>query len=245
MRTRASSTAAQHVDAQIVFQPIIDLSCWRVIGVEALARFADGSPAPVHLDRASETGGREALEIELIRLAIAASVDLPERLLITLNASGATIILPEIGDLLRHYRRPWGLELFEGPTSVGLQEIRQRVTDLGGQLLVDDAGVASADALRITALRPDIVKIDRALFWHVASDGAARDRLQVLLTGARQAGARVLVEGVSDAAQVDLARSLQADLAQGFHLGMPTAAAQMGTMLTELHRRIGVDAPGL
>jgi EAL domain-containing protein (putative c-di-GMP-specific phosphodiesterase class I) len=119
------------------------------------------------------------------------------------------------------------------------------VTRLGGLLLVDDAGAACADASRITTLRPDVVKIDRGLFWKIDEDGAAREMLGELLVAARDAGARLLVEGISDAEQVERARGIGADLAQGFHLGVPTAPDRMPELLADLHRRIGVDAPGL
>jgi EAL domain-containing protein (putative c-di-GMP-specific phosphodiesterase class I) len=89
------------------------------------------------------------------------------------------------------------------------------------------------------------VKIDRALFWELRSDQGARERLRPLVAAARDAQASLLVEGVSEPDHVDLAREIGADLAQGFHLGMPVPAVEMANALSALRRSVGVDAAGL
>lgn len=230
--------------ARMVFQPIVDLAAWQVTGVEALARFEDDVTPLALLAMAEAAGVREAAEIELIRIALTTAEELPSGLPVTYNASGTTILRPELAEALAGSDRLWGLELFEAATSADLGEVRAAVTRLGGLLLVDDAGAACADASRITRLEPDIVKIDRELFWKIDADLEAREVLGGLLVAARDAGARVLVEGISDPDRLEQARSIGADFAQGFHLGAPTAADRMPEMLLELHRRIGVAAPG-
>lgn len=237
--------ASDGVPARVVFQPMVDLREWRIVGFEALARFHDDAPPPVHLDRASARGEREELELRLIALAISAARTLPTAAAVTLNASGTTILRPEIDDLLSNWDRVWGLELYEGATTVDLAEVRARVTALGGNLLVDDAGAGCADETRIAQLRPDVVKIDRALFWAASDQPESHGRLDRLLAAARAVGALVLVEGVSEPAHVVRAIELGADIAQGFHLGVPTPAEDIDALIEALHGSIGVDAPRL
>jgi len=220
-RADAEGILAEFPRATIVFQTIVNLREWRVVGFEALARFEDGAPPPRHLDRAESMGIREELELLLIEQAIEAMHALPAELSVTFNASGATILRPELAEMLRDLPRQWGLEIYEGATTADLATVRERVTELGGTLLVDDAGAVFADDLD------------------------AKARLTALLAAARAAGASVLVEGVSDAEQVERARELGSDYAQGYHLGFPAAASQIGEVLADLHRSIGVDAPGL
>lgn len=238
-------SASDDPTAQIVFQPIVDLASWSVVGFEALARFSDGTAPLVRLADAEAAGRREWLELHLIELAVAEAAPLPAGLFITLNASGTTMLHEQLPPLLAASDRPWGMELFEGETPADLTSIRELITRLGGQLLVDDAGAAQADEDRIATLRPDVVKIDRALFWELRSDPGARERLRPLVDAARNARASLLVEGVSEPDHVDLAREIGADLAQGFHLGMPVPAADMVDALRALRRSVGVDAPGL
>lgn len=232
-------------DARIVFQPIIDLASWTVVAAEALARFDDDASPLARLAEAEKAGTRQQLELAFIRLALDAAELLPEGLFITLNASGTTMLDDSLEAMLVTTSRSWGLELTEASTTASLGAIHERVSHLGGMLLVDDAGSASADEGRIRSLQPDVVKIDTALFWQLRTDDRARDRLLVLTEATRATGARLLVEGVEDAADVELARDLGAELAQGYYLGMPTPAAQMRAMLQELHRSIGMNAPGL
>ena len=225
-----------------VFQPLVDLRAWKVVGFEALARFTDGRSPLEHLADAETRGAREELELHLIRTAARAASPLPHGLFVTLNASGTTIVRPDLADAVTAFDRPIGIELFEDATPVDLRTLRARVTSLGCRLLVDDAGAASADATRIRVLRPDVVKIDRALFWEVAADAAARRRLEALADAARESGAELLVEGVRDAEHVELAKRIGAHLAQGYHLGMPTPGHEIGAMLAELRRRTGLEA---
>ena len=232
-------------DARIVFQPIIDLSAWSVVGFEALARFSDGAPPPVHLSNAEAVGMREALELELLRLSVKAAGQLPDDLFFTMNASGTTILHEKLEEILSTVPRKWALELFEGSTPADLGTIRARVANLGGELFVDDAGAASADGDRIRASSPDVVKIDRTLFCQYNTDAPARERLEALTHAARNACARLLVEGVECTEDVDLARGLGADLAQGYHLGRPTAPEDLTGVLQGLHQSIGLHTPGI
>jgi EAL domain-containing protein (putative c-di-GMP-specific phosphodiesterase class I) len=216
-----------------------------VVGFEALARFDDGGSPPRHLARAEELGIREELELLLIDRAVATMPELPDGMSVTVNASGVTVLRDELAPIIAPIERPWGVEIYEGETPADLAAVRERVTALGGGLLIDDAGAVCADETRITTLRPDVVKIDRALFWRPADDADARDRLDSLLHAARAAGASVLVEGVADAEHVERAIALGFDYGQGYHLGMPTPPGQVRELLADLHRSIGLDAPGL
>lgn len=236
-----SSTA----NAQAHFQPIIDVQRMHVVGFEALARFDDGVSPLEHLRVAEEEGRRERLELQLIEAAVDAAASLPAGGFVTLNASGRTMSFPELAEVLRRVDRSWGLELFEGAEPSECLAVRDQVDQLGGFLLIDDAGAGFADEKRIRDLHPDIVKIDRALFWRSLTEADGRDQLARILQAARDVEARTLVEGVEDAAQLDAVRELGADLAQGYHLGRPTAVDRVAEMLDDLQRRVGVDASGL
>lgn len=229
----------------IAFQPIIDLDARTVVACEALARFDDGASPTQHLNRAEVEGAREELELALIEQAVRASAALPPDLRMAVNASGSTILRHELDSILGSLSRPWAVELYEGRTDAYLPSIRERVQALGGELYVDDAGSACADETRIAALRPDVVKIDKALFWASASGGDAEERLLSLAEAARSCGARMLIEGVSRPEHVTTALALGATLGQGFYFGKPTLAAHIRELLSDLRRSVGIDTSRL
>ncbi|MFD5213843.1 EAL domain-containing protein [Microbacterium sp. NPDC058345] len=233
------------IGARAHFQPIVDLRLMRLAGFEALARFDDGVSPLEHLQAAERAGARAQLELRLIEGAVTDASALPREAFVTLNASGRTMIDPFLAELLQRGERSWGLELFEGSPPEECVAVREQVDRLGGFLLIDDAGADFADEKRIRDLRPDIVKIDRGLFWESLADAAGRERLDGILAAADAAGARTLVEGVEDAGQLDAARALGVDFAQGYHLGRPTPVEDVPQMLADLQRRVGVDAAGL
>lgn len=233
------------VGARAHFQPIVRLRDMRVVGFEALARFDDGVSPLEHLRTAEQSGEREQLELRLIETAVVAAAALPRSAFVTLNASGRTMVDPFLAELLQRGERCWGLELFEGSPPEECRAVREQVDQLEGFLLIDDAGSAFADENRIRELRPDIVKIDRALFWDSLAGVDGRRRIDSILTAAGSAGARSLVEGIEDAGQLDAAVALGVDYGQGYHLGRPTSAEGVPEMLADLERRVGVDAAGL
>jgi EAL domain-containing protein (putative c-di-GMP-specific phosphodiesterase class I) len=230
------------VDAVAHFQPIVDLRSSRVVGFEALARFDDGVSPLDHLDAAEEGGQREDLELRLIEMAVEAASALPPSSFVTLNASGGTVTDPLLAEVLQRAERAWGLELFEGSAPSACVAVREQVDRLGGFLLIDDAGTDFSDEERIRQLRPDIVKIDGDLFRRSFDDTPACELIRRVVAAAHEVHARILVEGVEDAHQLETIVARGADLAQGYYLGRPTPVEDIPAMLADLHRRVGMDA---
>lgn len=232
-------------DARAFYQPLVDLPARSVMGFEALARFADGTPPLERLAQAEEAGERDALEIFLIELAVRSADTLPEHSLVTLNASSTTMLADGLDDILAGTTRAWGLELYEGSAIEESRAVRERISSLGAFLLIDDAGAGYADENRIFELRPDIVKIDRVLFWAALDDETERARVLSLNAAGRDVGARVLVEGIETAAHYEAAIELGADLGQGYYLGRPNPPELIPEVLAELQKTIGITTPGV
>ncbi|MFJ4045709.1 EAL domain-containing protein [Microbacterium sp. NPDC089987] len=233
---------SETASARAFFQPIVGVQTMSVVGFEALARFDDGVSPLDHLSAAEERGQRAQLELQLIEIAVDAAAALPAAGFITLNVSPRTMAFPQLAETLRRCDRSWGLELFEDAEPEECLAIREQVDELGGFLLIDDAGTGFADEKRIRQLRPDIVKIDRVVFWRSLSDADGRHRIESILDAAEEVGAHALVEGVEDEAQLDAVRELEVGLAQGYHVGRPTPVDGIVEMLADLQRRVGVSA---
>jgi EAL domain-containing protein (putative c-di-GMP-specific phosphodiesterase class I) len=105
-----------------------------------------------------------------------------------------------------------------------LQQLAGEVRSLGARIAIDDFGAGHSTQERIDLVRPDIVKIDGAWFRTLCPEAATVRLLGSVVSGFQGRGARVLVEGIEDAAQLDVALHAGADLFQGYHLARPALA---------------------
>lgn len=228
------------------FQALIDLQAWQVFGFEGLSRFHDGRGPLEHVAQARREDRIYEFELELIETAITHTVDISSEFMITLNLSAETLESSRL-DLLGNnlQGRSWGLEILEsGPRADCPARVRRRATDLGCTLLVDDAGSGHSDEIQIRSMKPDIVKVDRELFYRSARDSAALDRVLSLMCEARSNDAKLLVEGLETKEQVTGALALGFDYAQGFYFGSVVPKQAIRPYLLRLHETLGVTNVG-
>jgi EAL domain-containing protein (putative c-di-GMP-specific phosphodiesterase class I) len=91
----------------------------------------------------------------------------------------------------------------------------------GVRLAVDDAGSGFSSLQHILNLKPDIIKLDRALVEAIDTDPARRALAGSLLTFANEIGAQVIAEGIENLREQTALRRLGIRYGQGFHLGLP------------------------
>ncbi|WP_404288053.1 EAL domain-containing protein [Glutamicibacter arilaitensis] len=228
---------------KFVFQPLIDLTKWSLLGFEALARFEDSASPAEHFDAARGEGRLTDLELQAIEGIIAATSSLPDGTLVTLNASGPTIEAFSNSPLALDPRLKWGLELNEQSEPCVCDGARRLATSLDCLLLIDDAGVAHATRERILRLCPDIVKLDRTMISEYGESEQVRLMVDSLLEAATSIGAKTLAEGVESPQQLELVRTLGFDYAQGYYFSPGQQVNQLRSTLSALHRRIGIDIP--
>jgi EAL domain-containing protein (putative c-di-GMP-specific phosphodiesterase class I) len=104
--------------------------------------------------------------------------------------------------------------------------------DLGCRVAIDDFGVGYSNFDRLWRLRPDVVKLDRSLIQHAARESYARTVLGNTVRMIKECGAEVVVEGVEERAEAQLASDVGADYVQGFYFARP-GQADMPTKLTQ------------
>jgi EAL domain-containing protein (putative c-di-GMP-specific phosphodiesterase class I) len=212
------------------FQPIVALDSGHVAGMEALARFPRGNrPPEAWFADAADAG----LTLELELAAICASLHeidrVPAGAYLAVNASPATIVCPELRELLA--AMPHGrivLELTEHalvPSYTELGHALARLRQLGVRLAVDDAGAGFASLRHILSLQPDLIKLDMSLTRGIDRDPARRALASALLAFGSEIGADLIAEGVETSAELDTLRALGVPYGQGYHLGRPERIA--------------------
>lgn len=207
-----------------VFQPIVDIWNDRVVGFEALTRFANGNAPDEQFAEATAAGMGKQLELAATTQAIAAARDLPAGAWLNVNASPALVLGGNgFAQLVLNSERPLVVELTEHELVRDYGQFRAAMRRLGPnvRLAVDDAGAGFASLRHILELQPSFVKLDRALTSNIGDDKARQALVAGMKHFARDAGFWIIAEGVETEAELQALRELDIHYAQGFLLGEP------------------------
>jgi EAL domain-containing protein (putative c-di-GMP-specific phosphodiesterase class I)/CheY-like chemotaxis protein len=217
------------------FQPIVELSSRRVVGMEALARFTPEprSPPDVWFAEAAEVGLHADLDIATALAALAQRDRLPPGAYLSVNLSPATIASPRFEQVLDELPGDGVvIEISEAAPVEDyavLGEILQQLRARGGRVAVDDAGAGFASPASILRLDPDVIKLDLVLTRGIDTDPARRALASALALFASQIQATVVGEGIEGQAEVRALLEAGVNQGQGYYLGRPEPLPPVGT----------------
>jgi EAL domain-containing protein (putative c-di-GMP-specific phosphodiesterase class I) len=210
------------------FQPVADLQRGTVAGYEALSRFAgppDAGP-DVWFEAAGRLGLGAELDARVLERVVGLRPELPPNCFLTVNLDPNHLVTEPVQRALAAAPSLAGVvvELTEHrpvadyPTLVAaVAELRLR----DAKLAVDDAGAGYAGLQHLMLLRPDLVKLDRALVAGCDRDPAKAALIEMLGRFTGQLDAWVLAEGIERMAELESLIRLRVPLAQGYLLGRP------------------------
>jgi len=211
----------------MVFQPIVDLRSGALVGLEALARFNGAVEPPPNrwFAEAAAVGCGIELEVRAIREALRALDDLSPGLYLSVNASPAAAVSPELAPVLRAAPlERLVLEITEHAVIADYADLNQRLRPLrdhGLRVAVDDAGSGFASLRHVLKLAPDIIKLDASLTHDIDDDAHQRALSYSLSTFAQAIGASVVAEGIETPGELAALRFLGVPYGQGRHLAGP------------------------
>jgi EAL domain-containing protein (putative c-di-GMP-specific phosphodiesterase class I) len=217
---------------RIVYQPIVDLGTLRVVGYEALSRFASDRPPNEWYAEAHAVG--LGIELEMLAISRAAAGPPPQGYL-SVNVSPATLASDAFREFLDE--RMWGHLVVELTEHVGIDDyvsLGQTVGQLrarGGRLAVDDTGSGYASMRHVVSLGPDIIKLDRSLIASMDRDSGRRELARSLSRFARHTGASLVAEGIERPEEYDTCRQVGIDCGQGYLLGAPSPVEHLTSEL--------------
>lgn len=217
-----------------VFQPIVDLRSGRLLGAEALARF-DTEPAHPPNEwfaEAAEVGLGTELDLAAVRAALACLDDLPADTFLSVNVAPSTASDPALHRLIDEVPgNRLVIELTEhtriddyAALSDALDALRAR----NARIAVDDAGAGYAGLQHVLSLRPDVLKLDRALIRGIDTDPARRALATGMVAFAAELDATLIAEGIETQAELETLQTLQITHGQGFYLAHPGPVSQVG-----------------
>ena len=98
---------------------------------------------------------------------------------------------------------------------------------LGARIALDDVGLGHSNFMMILECMPDYLKVDRYLVAGCHHDFHRRAMLASIAQLARPFGARVVAEGVEEAADLAVLKRMGITLIQGYLFGRPMPAAEI------------------
>jgi EAL domain-containing protein (putative c-di-GMP-specific phosphodiesterase class I)/DNA-binding NarL/FixJ family response regulator len=211
----------------MVFQPIVSLRDGKLLGAEALARFAGPPRRGPHqwFDEAREVGLGEELELLAVRRAVDALAEIPESAYLTVNVSPSTIRKRRFRQLVADVDGSRLVaEVTEHAPISDYERLAASVKALraeGMKLAVDDAGAGFASLRHILRLDPDVIKLDLTLIRDIHRDRSKRALAAGLISFAHESDVTIVAEGIERAAEARTLMELGVEEGQGYYLGRP------------------------
>ena len=244
--------ALQEREIVLHYQPKVNLTTGKMVGVEALARWEHptrGLLQPVDfIEIVERTNLSRQFTAEVLSIALAQArhwVDLGMEVPVAVNLSRRSLLDPSlpgsVGASLAEHGVPAHLLVLEitemtvvSDPELAIQILR-RLRKLGVKMSLDDFGTGYSSLSYLKNLPIDELKIDRSFVRQLTEEGS-RDSILVRGTVelAHNLGLSVVAEGVEDAETQQHLDALHCDVAQGFHFARPMPAAELDTWLVDV-----------
>jgi EAL domain-containing protein (putative c-di-GMP-specific phosphodiesterase class I) len=232
--------AIENGEVWVAFQPQLNLASGQIRGAEALARWTHPEKGPISPQEfvgAAEQGGRiEKLTMFVLDKAVSTAARInresgPFDMAVNLSAKMLTMkSLP--GDvrsiLARHNLAASHLTLELTETSAlasdgsDLQPLLE-LRELGVKLSIDDYGTGLSTLDYLKKVPAGEIKIDQSFVKAMRENRSDLVMVQSTIALAHSLGRIVVAEGVETQEMLELLRSLNCDVAQGYLIGRPSS----------------------
>ncbi|MGI9605913.1 MAG: putative bifunctional diguanylate cyclase/phosphodiesterase [Acidimicrobiales bacterium] len=247
-RQQALQTALRRAiseeEFEVVYQPIVKLNDLSVVGAEALVRWRreDGTPlTPAHFIAEAERSGLIMSIDRLVRLTVLGELDemletAADSFFLSLNLSARHLQQPEFvdefaGDLVAHGASASSLVLevtesaFVGDAATA-SGVLTDIRSLGVRIALDDFGTGYSSLSYLRDLPIDFLKIAQPFVEDLTAPNGA-SFVDAITSLGRTLSLTVIAEGIERAEELEVLRSVQCELGQGFHFARPMPRADL------------------
>jgi len=245
--------AVERSEFRVFYQPIVELETLGIVGLECLMRWQHprrGLREPHHfLEVAEEMGVLFQVNVRLLRDACLQAKAWRERhpeherLSISVNFSSLYI---QSGDLLRAValvleetgpaQRLLILEMTEGAMVRNVDKAvatLRALKGLGIDIHIDDFGTGYSSLSYLHRLPIEAIKIDRSFTQRAAAEADAERTVRTIVDLSHSFNRTVIAEGIETREQLERARGLGCDFAQGFFFSKPLDPRGAEALLTQ------------
>lgn len=233
--------AIAHGDLVNYYQPKVELTGGRVVGVETLVRWQHPEDGLVFPDQFITLAEEHQLIDALTRAVLAMALrqartwqDMGHPITVAVNVSMDNLAALDFPDFVDAALRASGvpndrlvLEVTESrlmTNALTALDILTRLRLKHVGLSIDDFGTGHSSLAQLRNIPFIELKIDRGFVHGADRDPASRAIVEASLGMARQLGLRSVAEGVEDRADWEQMRELGCDVAQGYFIARPMPA---------------------
>ncbi len=240
----------------LVYQPQVDMTSGRILGVEALLRWHSPELGMVGPDRFVPLLEETGLILEVGEWVLRESCAAVQRwnalvhypLHIAVNVSGRQFHDPEfslgVARVMEETGVPGNILELEITESVLMQddntslENLEALRRLGVRLAIDDFGTGYSSLSYLKRFPVDSLKIDRSFVRDITTDPDDATIVSAITAMAHRLNLTVIAEGVEEEAQLEFLRRCACDALQGYLFSKPLPEDEIVELLREPRRGI-------
>ncbi|HEV7447425.1 MAG TPA: bifunctional diguanylate cyclase/phosphodiesterase, partial [Steroidobacteraceae bacterium] len=236
--------ALEKHELRLLFQPVVDLRTYRMVGAEALLRWRHPVESVLAPDKFLRIAEEAGLMVPITRWIILRVVKLAgewlrrlpanQKFFISINLSPTALRDPGLAEyiaaLLRETQLPPSLLKFELTeaaliSNVGAaRETLERLHAMGIQLMLDDFGTGYSSLSYLQLFPFDFVKIDRPFVNSSGSDQANTGMMAALVQMAGSLNLTAIAEIIETEAAAKALQEMGCDYGQGYYFSEPIEA---------------------
>ncbi|MGH7903724.1 MAG: EAL domain-containing protein [Candidatus Dormibacteraceae bacterium] len=240
--------AVERDELLLYYQPKVDLRSGRTAGLEALLRWDHPRHGLMLPDQfiplAEDTGLTTVLGLWVVEAALGQcqrwaqeGIHLPVAVNISPRSLQDAQLAETIGWLLKSQQVPaerLRVEVTESTLMADPERAMEVLTvlaEMGVGITIDDFGTGYSSLAYLGRLPADELKIARQFVMEMSTVDSARVIVRSIIDLGHSLGLTVVGEGVENQRSRDELAASACDMAQGFHLGRPLPAADLGAWL--------------
>ncbi|HVN13617.1 MAG TPA: bifunctional diguanylate cyclase/phosphodiesterase [Kineosporiaceae bacterium] len=228
-------------ELHMVYQPQVDASSGRLVGVEALMRWSHPVHGPISPEVFIPLAESSGLIAPLTRRAVdwsLAAIGVLRRqephISIAVNLSARLLADLDVPNWLSQALAETGLpnenltiEVTESTISADPHRamlVLAQLREMGVRLAIDDFGTGYSSLSYLTRLQPDEIKIDKSFVQNMRTDANSAVIVRSTIELGHALGLTTVAEGVEDQYTYDALTALGCDRIQGYHVARPMPA---------------------
>lgn len=235
--------AIEREQITVAYQSIVDLESRRIVGAEALARWAEEPPS-VFIPIAEHAGLIHDLDMLVLRRALEETkpwIDAHADFVLHVNLSPEQLrrhdLAQEIVSTLERYgvsRDNLVLELTEEAHLGGTMGIAmmQTLRAHGLRISLDDFGTGYSSPGRLMATQYETLKIDRSFVTVLERSDTDLAMMRLMMAFGRELNLPIIAEGIETTEQRDILLHLGCRLGQGYFFDQPAPAPTFAQRFT-------------